>query len=89
MKIETARLGLAVGVGSAILWTLCSTLVAVAPEASLATTRSLFHVASGGPVWGVTWGGFLVGLFVWGVGSGLFAWLCAGLYNRMLPARER
>ena len=89
MKLEASRLGLAVGVGSSILWTLCSILVAVAPEPSLAMTRSLFHVASGGPVWGVTWGGFIVGLAVWGVGSGLFAWLCAGLYNRMLAAGGR
>lgn len=89
MKFEAARFGLAIGIGSAILWSLCSLVVAVAPEPSLALTRSLFHVASGGPVWGVTWAGFLVGLCVWSVGSGLFAWLCAGLYNRMLPARER
>lgn len=88
MKIEAARFGLAVGIGSAILWTLCSLLVAVAPEPSLAITRSLFHVVSGGPAWGVTWGGYLVGLFVWSVGSGLFAWLCAFLYNRMLPAGD-
>lgn len=89
MKLEASRLGLAVGVGSAILWTLCSVLVALAPQPSLAVTRSLFHVASGGPVWGVTWGGFVVGLLVWSVGSGLFAWVCAGLYNRMLTTRER
>jgi 2TM family of unknown function (DUF5676) len=89
MKLEAARLGLAVGIGSAIVWTICSLLVALMPEPSLALTRSLFHVASGGPVWGVTWAGYLVGLCVWSVGSGLFAWFCAGFYNRMLPARER
>jgi 2TM family of unknown function (DUF5676) len=89
MKIEAARFGLAVGIGSAILWTICSLLVAVMPEPSLALTRSLFHVASGGPVWGVTWAGYLVGLGVWSVGSALFAWLCAFLYDRLLPARER
>ena len=85
MKLAAARFGLAVGIGSAILWTICSLLVAVMPEPSLALTRSLFHVASGGPVWGVTWAGYLVGLCVWSVGSGLFAWLCAGFYNRLLP----
>jgi hypothetical protein len=89
MKIEAARVGLAVGIGSAILWTLCSLLVAAAPEPSLAITRRLFHVVSGGPAWGVTWGGYLGGLFVWSVGSGFFAWLCAFIYNRMPPARER
>jgi 2TM family of unknown function (DUF5676) len=85
MKIEAARFGLAAGIGSAILWTLCSLVVAAMPEPSLAFTRSLFHLASGGPVWGVTWAGYLVGLCVWSVGSGLFAWLCAFLYNRLLP----
>jgi hypothetical protein len=89
MKIEAARFGLAVGICSAILWTLCSLLIAEMPEASLALGRSLFHVASGGPAWGVTWAGYLVGLCVWSVGSGLFACFCAGLYNGMLPARER
>jgi len=87
MKLEAARVGLAVGFGSAILWTICSLLVAVMPGPSLALTRSLFHVASGGPVWGVTWAGYLVGLCVWSVGSGLFAWLCASFYNRLLPGR--
>lgn len=89
MKIEAARFGLAVGIGSSILWTICSLLVAVMPEPSLALTRSLFHVASGGPVWGVSWTGYLVGLCVWSVGSALFAWLCAFLYDQLLPVRER
>jgi hypothetical protein len=89
MKIEAVPLGLAVGIGSAVFWTICSILVVAAPEPSLALTRGLFHVASGGPTLGITWGGYLVGLCVWSVGSGFFAWLCARLYNRMLPGRER
>ena len=89
MKIRAVTLGIAVGIGSAVLWTICSLLVALAPEPSMALTRSLFHVASGGPAWGITWGGYLVGLGVWTVGSGIFAWFCAQLYNRLLPGRER
>jgi hypothetical protein len=89
MRIETVRLGLAVGIGSAIFWTFCSILVALAPGPSLAVTRDLFHLVSGGPGWGVTWRGYFVGLCGWSVGAGLFAWLCARLYNRMLPGRER
>ena len=89
MRIQARSLGIAVGIGAAVLWTICSLLVAVAPEPSMALTRSLFHVASGGPAWGITWAGYLVGLFVWTAGSGIFAWLCAFLYNRMLPGRER
>lgn len=65
MRIEAFPLGVAVGVGSAIFWTICSLLVVAAPEPSLALTRGLFHVVWGGPVWGMTWGGYLVGLCVW------------------------
>lgn len=84
MRLEAITLGVAVGIGSAIFWTICSILVAAAPEPSLALTRGLFHVTAGGPVWRITWGGYFTGLCVWSVGSGFFAWLCARLYNRML-----
>lgn len=89
MKIEAVALGVAVGIATAVFWTVCSLFVVGAPEPSLALTRSLFHVASGGPVWGVTWAGYFVGLCIWSVGSGFFAWLCARLYNRMLPSSPR
>ena len=87
MRIQAVTLGIAVGIGSAVLWSICSLLVAVGPEPSTALSRSLFHVSSGGPALGITWGGYLVGLCVWTVGSGFFAWFCACLYNRMLPGR--
>ncbi len=89
MRIQAVTLGIAVGIGSAVLWTICSLLIALAPEPSMALTRSLFHVSSGGPAWGVNWGGYLVGLCVWTTASGIFAWFCAGLYNRLRPSRER
>ncbi len=88
MKLEAGPLGGAVASVSAILWTICSLIVAVAPEPSAALTRSLFHVASGVPALSVTWGGYVLGLCVWSLGSGLFAWLCARLYNRMTLRRE-
>jgi hypothetical protein len=87
-KLESATLGIAVGIGAAIFWTLCSILVALAPGPSLAVTRDLFHLLSGGDAWGVTWSGYFVGLCGWSVGAGIFAWLCAGLYNRMLAPRR-
>lgn len=88
MRIEAVPVGLAVGISTAVFWTICSLFVAAAPESSLALTRSLFHVMAGGPVWGITWGGYVLGLCAWSVGSGFFAWLCARLYNRMLPRGE-
>lgn len=87
-KMESVTLGVAVGIAAAVFWTICSFLIVVAPQPSLALTRNLFHVMSGGPAWGITWGGYFTGLCLWSVGSGFFAWLCAALYNRMLPQRE-
>ena len=85
--IAPVTLGAAVGIGSAIFWTLCSILVALAPEPMLATvTRSLFHIRSGDLAVGVTWSGYFVGLVGWTVATGVLAWICAALYDRMLPA---
>lgn len=88
MKVEAVPLGLAVGIGSAVFWTICSLFVVAAPQPTMALTRNLFHVTSGGPGLGITWAGYFVGLCVWSVGLGFFAWLCARLYNRMLPRSE-
>jgi hypothetical protein len=88
VKLKASSLGLAVGIGSAILWVICSLVVAVAPGSAGSLTAQLFHVASGNAQVGVTWSGFLVGLCFWSIAAGIFAWLCAALYNRMLPRME-
>ncbi len=87
-KIESVTLGFSVAITAAIAWTICSIVVAIAPEQTLAVTRDLFHVLSGNVQWGVTWGGYMMGLCGWSVGAGIFAWICGVLYNRMLPAEH-
>lgn len=81
MKLKAGSLGLAVGVGAAILWLICSLVVAVAPDSAGSLTAQLFPVAPGHASVGVTWSGFFVGLCFWSIVSGIFVWLCAGLYN--------
>lgn len=85
-RIEPVTLGIAVGIGSAIFWTLCSILIALAPGSILGVTRSLFHIRSGSFELGVSWSGYFVGLACWSLAAGVFAWICAALYNRMVPA---
>ncbi len=83
-RIQPVTLGLAVAIGAAIFWTLCSIVIALAPGPMPGVTSSLFHVRGGFEL-GVSWTGYFVGLAAWSVAAGVFAWICAALYDRMLP----
>ncbi len=86
MKLDTKAIAFAIGIGAAIAWTLCSLIVALAPGPTMNLTRSMFHLDGIKVVWGITWGGFFVGLASWAVLSALFAALCTGLYNRAVES---
>lgn len=82
MKLDTQVIGLAVGAGTAIAWTICSIFIALAPRPGMLLTGAMFHIPAESVTLSPTWAGFLIGLCVWTVTAGLFAALCATLYNR-------
>lgn len=83
MKLNTQAIGLAVAAGAALAWAICSAIIALAPRPTMVLTGAMFHMAGGGSVTrSLTWAGFFIGLSAWAVAAGLFAALCASLYNR-------
>jgi hypothetical protein len=86
MKLKTRAMALAIGIGAAGSWTLCSLILALAPGPTMSLTGSMFHLGGINVVWGITWGSFFLGLVSWTVLSGLFAALSAWLYNRLIEA---
>jgi hypothetical protein len=49
----------------------------------MSLTGSMFHLPTATMGWHLTLGGFIAGLIGWSLTGGLFAWLCAGLYNSL------
>ena len=83
MKIDVRAATLSAAIGTAIVWTICSALVALAPSLSMGIMAPMVHGDPSGLAWSLTWGGFLIGLFGWSLTAALLAWLAAGSYNRM------
>jgi len=82
MKLNTQAIGLAVAAGAAIAWAICSIFIALAPRPAMVLTGAIFHIQAASVTWSLTWAGFFIGLCAWAVTAGLFAALCASLYNR-------
>lgn len=86
MKLDVRAGTLSAAIGTAVVWTVCSALVALAPSLSMKIMAPMVHMDPSGLAWSLTWRGFLVGLFGWSLTAALLAWLAAGLYNRMTPS---
>lgn len=88
LRAKRARLNVrAVAVGQtfvgAVLFLVCSLLVALFPEATAKFTGFAFHTDLSGIARPVSFGGFLVGLVVFSLGFGLVSALAAGVYNNL------
>lgn len=84
MKLDATKLGLATAIVSAVLWAICSLLVAAVPAGMMSMSGSMMHADMGNMRWTLTAAGFLTGLVVWSVLSGVVVWAVAALYNRLL-----
>ncbi len=82
MKLDTLAIANSSAIVTAVLFTLCALLLAVAPAAAYAGFSYLFHVELGKIAYGMTWGVYLGGLIAWVVGAWLVAGALAWLYNR-------
>lgn len=83
MKLNTLAIANATSVVTAVLFTLCALLLAVAPAAAYAAFSYLFHVELGDIAYAMTWGVYLGGLIAWVVVMWLVAGTLAWLYNRL------
>ncbi len=88
MQLDVRAVTLAAAIAAAIVWAICSALVAVAPGFSMAIMAPMVHMPPSSVGWSLTWGGFLIGLIGWSVTIAFFAWLGAGLYNRVVRSDQ-
>lgn len=83
MTLNANKLFLATAVVFAILWIICSALVAVAPGMMLTATGYMVHAELETLRWSLTGAGFAGGLVLWSLLPGITVWLVAAAYNRL------
>lgn len=83
MRLNPNRLAWAGALVTAVAWTLCALLVAVAPGWTLGLAEGMLHADLEGIAWNLTWGGFFTGLVAWSVIAGLAGALLAWFYNHV------
>ena len=81
MKLDPKRLALAFGGATAILWTICSALVALVPGAMMSMTGHMLHMDALGFAWRMTGIGFLFGLVFWTAWAMIAGWLVGWIYS--------
>ncbi len=86
MKLNVKGIAIAEAAVAGILFVLCRLVFTLAPDATLAAMRYLFHTDYSSITVPVNWGGFLFGLVVLMVFTALVGAMWAWLYNRI--ARE-
>ena len=87
MTLNANRLALATVIVFAVLWVVCSALVAVLPGMMLTATGFMVHSQLETFRWSLTVTGFVGGLVLWSLISGITVWLVAVVYNRLAPNR--
>ena len=84
MKLNIRAFTGATAIVTAVLFTLCALLIALAPGAAYPAFSFLFHVDLTNLAYPMEWGGYFGGLVIWVLGMGLVAAAGAWLYNRLI-----
>jgi hypothetical protein len=84
MQFNANKLGIAAALTSALLYTVCYALVAIAPELTMSITSHVFHMRMGQVGWALSWVGFAMGLICTVGLSYLTLWLFGVIYNGLL-----
>jgi len=82
MRLDEKSLGLAAAASFAVLWVICSGLVALSPGYMMGLTGHMMHADFGGMQWTLNITGFIYGLLLWCILAGAAGWLIAYFYNR-------
>jgi hypothetical protein len=83
LRLGVRSLFLATAITTGIAYLVCILFLTVAPQATMIFFSYVLHANLSGITRSVTWGSFIVGLFVWSVSTGLYAALVARLYNKL------
>lgn len=86
MRLEPRAFGLAAGIVAMVLFVICATAVALAPDFTTAAGGFLFHADLSSFTRSVSWSNFVGGLLGWTVGTAAISALTAVLYNRLVGA---
>ena len=88
MKLDAGRLAIALGGTTAILWIICSALVALFAGGMMTMTGHMLHVDASTFAWTMTFPGFLAGLVAWTVCAAVAGWLIGWIYNALSRSEE-
>ena len=81
--IYTTQFALASAITAAVVWSICSLMVALIPESMMQMTAHMLHVNLAYMTWTLTWSGFLLGLLSWSAFSGAVGLVLALVYKRL------
>lgn len=84
MRLDPLKFGTATAIASGLAWLICSLAVLSMPAMSLAVGGNMMHMELSQFGWHITLAGVLAGLAAWIIVSGIFGWLLAAIYNRLL-----
>lgn len=84
MKLDEVKFGLAAAFAVVIIWFFCSVLVLSMPGMSMSMGGYMMHSDFSGMSWHLGMAGFAFGAILWALTAGIFAWLMAAIYNRLL-----
>jgi len=84
MKLTPNSFGMAFAAAFAILWVICSLLVALLPSFLMNMTGYMAHANLQDLGWTLTFSGFLFGLVGWIVTAWATGWLIGFFYNKFV-----
>jgi len=84
MELNKQALANAAAVTAAVLWIVCSVLVAALPGMMSNMTGHMLHLNMEPHGWILTFTGFIFGLIIWCITAWITGWLVALFYNRFL-----
>lgn len=88
MRINATAFGLASAAVAAVSWILCSAIVGMIPGPMMNMSGHMVHANLEGMNWTLTFSGVVIGLVVWSLFAGLFAWALAVIYNLLNKKSE-
>jgi hypothetical protein len=81
--LRSRSIFIATAVMSALAYIICVVFIALAPQTTMTFFGYIFHADLSSIARSVSFGSFLIGLFTWSLGTGLYAALIAHLYNHI------
>jgi membrane protein implicated in regulation of membrane protease activity len=84
MKLHSTKFALACASSAAVFWLLCSLFVLIMPGMMLSMSGDMLHMNFEGMGWHMSFFSTLIGGLFWAIAAGIFGWLLARIYNRLL-----